>query len=299
MDAYNVKAFYYPHGTQYRVYSKPVRKLTEEEKAMRKQLVEQYGDLLKKDKYYNEESHQRLLEFREIGVPLMECPFTDEILYSVKDNFDNILTKQNLRERALEVSLNRSKQQLIGICRANLWDYFITFTFNPRLVDSSNYEEVCQKAGKWMNNLKVRTCPDLKYVLVPELHKDGEHYHLHGLMANCKGLRLRVSGRLDKKGKIIYNMPAWRYGWNTATEVEHSGKVANYISKYITKDSDGLLRGKKRYWCSHNTVRPDDCAVEYFVNDHMELIAQLSDNIKYLKKSHIAQCNSDVWYIEV
>lgn len=298
MERYNVKVFYYPYGTQYRIYSKPIYKLTAEEKEAKKNLKEQCGDISFVSKYRNEESHKRLAEYREIGVPIMECPFTDELLYSVRDNYDKQLNKQDLIERALQVSLNRSKQQLIGICRANVWDYFITFTFNPRLVDSSNYEQVCQKAGKWMNNLRERTCPDLKYVLVPELHKDGEHYHLHGLMSGCKGLRLRVSGKVDKKGKIIYNMPAWRYGWNTATEVEHSGKVANYISKYITKDTDGLLKGKKRYWCSHNTVRPDDCAIEYYVDDHMEVIAHLSDNIKYLKKCYIPQCNNDIWYIE-
>lgn len=298
MESYNVKAFYYPHGTQYRIYSKPIYRLTEEEKERKKQIMEQYGDLLDRPKYRNEESHQRLQEYKSLGLPI-ESPFDGSILYSIRDDIDENLNKQNLKERALEVSLNRSKQQLIGICRANLWDYFITFTFNPRLVDSSNYEEVCLKAGKWMNHLRERVCPDLKYVLVPELHRDGERYHLHGLMAGCKGLQLRVSGKLDKKGHIIYNMPAWRYGWNTATEVEHSGKVANYISKYITKDSDGLLKGKKRYWCSHNTTRPEDCAVEYYVNDHMEFVTHLSENIKYLKKSHIPQCNYDVWYIEV
>lgn len=299
MEQYNVKVYYYPFGTQYRIYSKPINKLTEEEKELRRKQKEICEDVSLPYFYRNEESHQRLAEYAEVGVPLMDCPFTGEMLYSVRDNMDKALYKENLKERALQVSLNRSKQQLIGICRANVWDYFITFTFNPRLVDSSNYEEVCQKAGKWMNNLKERVCPDLKYVLVPELHKDGEHYHLHGLMANCKGLRLRVSGKFDKKGKLIYNMPAWRYGWNTATEVVHSGKVANYISKYITKDTDGLLKGKKRYWCSHNTIRPNDCAVEYYVKDHMEVIAHLSDNIKYLKKSHIPQVNNDIWYIEV
>lgn len=299
MEQYNVKVFYYPHGTQYRVYSKPINKLTEAEKEARNKQKEECVDIPAYCHYRNEESHQRLQEFKEVGVPIAISPFDDEILYSVKNNLDEELKRLNLKERALEVSLNRSKQQLIGICRANEWDYFITFTFNPRLVDSSNYEEVCQKAGKWMNHLRERTCPDLKYVLVPELHLDGEHYHLHGLMANCKGLRLRVSGKLDKKGHIIYNMPAWRYGWNTATEVEHSGKVANYISKYITKDTDGLLKGKKRYWCSHNTVRPNDCAVEYYVNDHMEVIKHLSDNIKYVKKTHIPQTNNDIWYIEV
>ena len=224
MEAYNVRVFYYETGTQYRVYSRPVLKLSEEEKAQRKM------DALFMPKK-KRVKHQHL-EYN---------PFTD--CMEQIDDMDTTLEKQ---KRASQVSLNRSKQNLIGICRANRWDYFITFTFNPKIVDSTNYEQVCVKAGNFMHNLQKRHCPNLKYVLVPELHKEGGKYHLHGLIADCDGLQMRVSGK-EKAGHIIYNIPSWKYGWNTATEVGHTGKVSNYIAKYITKDTEGLLHGKRRY----------------------------------------------------
>lgn len=283
LDIYNMKAFYYVDGTQYRMYSRPVRRKTEAEKAREKALNAFIED--KKRRYSSDVPVKpRNMEY---------CPFTEQM-----ENFSKTFEEI---ERSKQVSLNRSKQNLIGICRANKWDFFITFTFNPRLVNSANYEEVCLKAGKWLNNLKHRKCPDMKYVLVPELHKDGEHYHLHGLIADCAGLQLRMSGKTDRKGNIIYNIPAWKYGWNTATAVGHSGKVSSYISKYITKDTEGLLHGRRRYWASHNTVLPDEVCEEFFVPDHFQAIEHLSANgsIKFLKKSHIMQCNRDIWYIEV
>ena len=221
-------------------------------------------------------------------------PFSDTM-----EKIEDMDTYYDRQQRASQVSLNRSKQNLIGICRANRWDYFITFTFNPRLVDSTNYEEVCVKAGNFMHNLQKRHCPDLKYVLVPELHKEGGKYHLHGLISDCAGLRMRVSG-LEKNGHIIYNIPSWKYGWNTATAVEHTGKVSNYIAKYITKDTEGLLHGKRRYWCSHNTVLPRQVCDELYIPDFMSVIEDLSANnsIKHLKKTSVMQCNRDIWYIE-
>lgn len=279
---YNVKAFYYIDGTQYRVYSRPVRRKTEAEKKRDKALRAFIPD---KKRKYSTENFQP-------SVPLEYCPFTEE-MEDFRMSFEEC-------ERSRQVSLNRSKQNLIGICRANVWDLFITFTFNPRLVDSSNYEDICLKAGKWLNNYKNRYCPHMKYVLVPELHKDGVHYHLHGLLADCPELPLHVSGHTDRKGDIIYNIPAWKYGWNTATKVGHSGKVSSYISKYITKDTDGLLHGKRRYWASHNVLLSDEVCEEFFIEDHFQTIEHLSLNgsIKFFKKSHIMQCNRDIWYIE-
>ena len=281
MELYNIRIYYYETGTQYRVYSRPVARLSEDEREKRKQYIELHGKPERKPKLHTAEE-------------LTEVPFAERPVFL--RTFEETEAEA---ERSLQVSLNRTKQNLIGICRANKWDYFITFTFNPRLVDSKNYEEVCIKAGQYMNNLRKRHCPDMKYVLVPELHKDGEKYHLHGLMANCDGLQLRVSGKI-KNGCVIYNIPSWKYGWNTATEVTHSGKVANYISKYITKDVNGLLHGKRRFWCSQNTIHAKDVCDELFIPDYMSVIHHLSENnaINFIKKTHVSQCSRDIWYIE-
>lgn len=161
-------------------------------------------------------------------------------------------------------------------------------------------KRVDHNTGKYMNNLRERHCPDLKYVLVPELHKDGEHYHLHGVVGNSHGLQLRVSGKTDKRGRIIYNIPSWEYGWNTATEVENTGKVSNYISKYITKDTEHLLHGKRRYWASHNCTLREEVCEEMLVDNHIDMIQFLSknDSIKHMKSTYVPQTGNNIYYIE-
>lgn len=275
MASYNVKVYYYDTETQYRVYEKPITTkeklsdISEEEKLNAK----------KKQK----KKHLRYIEFDD---------GTSFIGEQLDETFDI--------QRAINVSINRSKQNLIGILRANSWEYFVTFTFNPRLVSSDNYYEVCKSASRYMNNLRQNYCSDLKYVLVPELHKDGEHYHLHGVISNTKGMKFLPSGKFDKKGNVIYNIPSWKYGWNTATEVEHTGKVSNYISKYITKDTEGLLRGKRRYWASHNCILREECCDTFLVEDPQEVINFLSKNnaIKHIKSAYVPQTNNNIYYIE-
>lgn len=274
MGSYNVKVYYYDSETQYRVYEKPIH--------TKEKSTDALEEIPKAERKQKKRTH------------LTYIPFVDDYIEAER------LDDDYNASRAYAVSLNRSKQNLIGILRANRWDYFITFTFNPRLVDRSNYEQVCLKAGIYMDNLRKRHCPDLKYVLVPELHKDGENYHLHGVIGNSDGLQLRVSGKFDKRGRVIYNIPSWRYGWNTATEIEHTGKVSNYISKYITKDTECLLHGKRRYWASHNCILREECCDTFLVDDYMSVIEFLSKNnaIKHMKSAYIPQTDNNIYYIE-
>ncbi len=270
MESYNMKIYYYETGIQYRIYKNPI--------ITNRKSDDIQVDFLPKKK---EKKHKRLYY----------NPFYDD--YIEMEEMKDI-------NRTLQVSLNRSKQNLIGICRANRWDYFITFTFNPKLVNSKNYEEVCIKAGQYMHNLKRRDCPNLIYVLVPELHKKDGKYHLHGLIGNTEGLSLKVSGRFDKKGHILYNISSWKYGWNTASAVQHNDKVSNYISKYITKDTEGLLHGRRRYWASHNCILREEVCDTLCVEKPMSVIEFLAKNnsIKHMKSIYVPQTSNNIYYIE-
>lgn len=275
MGKYNVKVYYYDTETQYRIYEKPI--FTKDE----------YFDITDEEKQSAKKNKK--------SDRLRHIEFDDGTSFMVKQ-----LEESYDIERAISVSINRTKQNLIGILRANRWDYFVTFTFNPRFVNRDNYYEVCQLAGNYMHNLRKTQCSDLKYVLVPELHSDGKNYHLHGVVGNAKGLQLRCSGTFDKRGRVVYNIPSWKYGWNTATEVEHTGKVSNYISKYITKDTEGLLRGKRRYWASHNCILREECSDTFLVDDYQEVINFFSKNnaIKHIKSAYVPQTNNNIYYIE-
>ena len=177
------------------------------------------------------------------------------------------------RDRSLKVSADRSLNRVYDYSRANMWEWFMTLTFNPDKVDSFNYDEVTEKLSKWLNNLR-RTCPNMKYVVVPEQHKSGR-WHFHGLFSNVDELRMVGSGHTDASGKTIYNVGNYSLGFSTATRVEDSGRASSYLSKYITKDLADSTFGKKRYWASRNLDLPQEYIMEVPHADTAQLKREL------------------------
>lgn len=235
--AYNIRVIRYENGTfEIRQYSNPVNAIYEGESSSAP--IYQSGNKRKVKLEYN--------------------PFTDEMekLRTIED-----------AERSAKNSLNRTKQNIYKFSRQADWEYFITLTFDGSKVNRYDFDECMGKANKWFNNQKARKAPDLKYLFVPEQHKDGA-WHIHGVIADVGEMSFADSGRvaIGKKAyrrsdvnsefATIYNLSGWRFGFSTATKVRDKYKVASYITKYITKDLCESTFGKKRYYRSRNIPEP-------------------------------------------
>ena len=194
-------------------------------------------------------------------------PFTNE--------YEVIKIMKDENDRSKTVSKNRAKQKIYELARSNDWEYFLTLTFAK---DRYDYDLLTKKLSKWINNIKINYSPDLKYIFVPELHKDGA-LHFHGIVSDIGNLPLVDSGHRDTNGNIIYNIDCYKMGFTTATKVTDSGRVASYMTKYITKDLMSYSKGKKKYWASRNLIKPNITEyhistedIEYFLQEHMEFI---------------------------
>lgn len=211
-------------------------------------------------------------EIIPIGAKYIENPFLPYRFDYVKEWHDVD------EERSAYVSYNRTKHKVYDIVRSNKWDYFFTLTFNPDKVDSFDYAECVEKLSKWLNNSR-RKAPDMKYMVVPELHKSGR-FHFHGLFADCDGLGFVDSGHKDGE-KIIYNVGSYKLGFSTATRIQDLHKSCSYITKYITKDLCSVTKGKKRYWASRNLTQPE--IVEYYTTLKLEDVVECVPKCEYSK----------------
>lgn len=166
------------------------------------------------------------------------------------------------------------------------------------MFNARDYDLLSDKVSKWLNNLRSRYAPDLKYLLVPELHKDGVHYHFHALIANTGNIQFIDSG-IKHNDNIIYNIGNWKFGFTTASKVIDSARASSYITKYITKDLCSVTKFKKRYWSSRNCDRPK---VRTYCLPYEEIGKFLDDNIhllQYTKEVVIDSCGLAVTYIEM
>lgn len=173
---------------------------------------------------------------------------TDEsgkTIYVSDDDYQDVRSDESI-EHSARTSSNRSKNMIIEYARANNWEWFFTFTFDPEKVDSFDYDLCYNRLHKWFNNMRTLKAPDIKYLGVPEQHKSGR-WHFHILVSNIGGIRLENSN-IDG----IYNVTGWSYGFSTATAVKDTRRVSTYITKYITKDLTLHTQGKHRYFKSRN-----------------------------------------------
>ena len=204
-------------------------------------------------------------------------------------------TQQQI-QHSINVSYNRTKNKIYHLARSNSWDWFITITFDRQQTDATSYEEVTEKLQNFLEHLRQRKCPDLIYLIVPELHKDGKNYHFHGLLANCENMRFSYSGKSDKTGKMIFNISDWSFGFTTATRVGDTGKVSHYITKYITKKSTQLLANKKRYYASRNIRKVEP---QYFTMDEETFLRIYGDRILHCKTVNLEDAGQQVKYYEL
>lgn len=214
-------------------------------------------------------------------------PFTNE--------YEVIKIMKDENDRSKTVSNNRAKQKIYELARSNEWEYFLTLTFAK---DRYNYDLLTKKLSKWINNVKTNYSPDLKYIFVPELHKDGA-LHFHGIVSDIGNLPLVDSGHRDTNGNTIYNIDCYKMGFTTATKVTDSGRVASYMTKYITKDLMSYSKGKKKYWASRNLTKPNiteyNISIEditYFLQEHLEFIT-------YTKTINNSLSNTKIKIVEI
>lgn len=230
---FNLRLFEYPNGeVQVRYYSTPLYK--QDEKIPVEMKIEQR----KKRREAFEETHS--IE-----------PFTHKWVKEVQ-SFDEL---DRDAESSFFRSANRSKQAVYTYARCEFWEWFVTFTVADFRKDRYDFS-ACSKAVRvWLNNQKERYAPNLKYLCVPEQHKDGA-WHFHALLCNCGNIPFVFSGKVDKKGQRIFNLDSYRLGFTTATRVSDYHKVARYIGKYITKTLCSKTSGKQRYFVSKTINKP-------------------------------------------
>ena len=193
------------------------------------------------------------------------------------DGTEEYLTKmredaEEAQSESLRISRSRTIKKIYDIGRSNYWDWFLTFTFSPAMVNRYDYVECSQKMSFWLKNMRKNN-PDMKYLVVPEQHKDGA-WHFHGLFANVNSAEFLSSGKYTDKGQEIFNVGKYKLGFTEAIKLDGSFAVVSYLCKYITKKLCEQTKGKKRYWFSRNCDLP--IVEEYELNlSYEDIIEQL------------------------
>lgn len=185
----------------------------------------------------------------------------------------------------------RARAAVKDIALSNEFSHFVTFTLDRSQIDRYDINAVVKKLNVWLDNRVRRN--GLKYVLVPELHKDGA-VHFHGLINNRLGLvdsGTLTGGEIKKPRKprsarererllslgahVVYNVTDWKLGFSTAIELYGDYTAAvGYVCKYISKQQEKI--GGRWYYSGGDLKKPDvsysDVDYDAFLSDNKDEI---------------------------
>lgn len=177
----------------------------------------------------------------------------------------------------LERSRRRARNAVFDIANATDFEWFVTLTVSQDKLNRYDPEEVFRHLHDWLDNSVRRH--GLAYVLVPEYHKDGA-VHFHALFNDAfrvtdsgtiippgggKPRRPRSKAQraawLAAGGRVVYNLPAWGWGFTTAIRLYGDRQAAvGYVCKYITKADQKI--GGRWYYSGGDLRRPFVDAVD-------------------------------------
>lgn len=196
-------------------------------------------------------------------------------------------------KRGEEINAKVARKAVYDLARSNEFDWFVTLTMSPERVNRMNYEACVAELMRFTDVLRKAGC---QWIIVPEEHVKGG-WHFHGLIKGDLKLKRATNFYTgqpleDKSGRPIYNILNYKYGLNTATQIQSSARAATYLAKYLTKDMH-IPKGKKRYWASKSLMRPE---VEYdnFTINEEKLVKEICPFVKTtdLKYGKMTICES-------
>ena len=188
------------------------------------------------------------------------------ILY--EGNEEEKKNNRNVNEEKLENSISRSKSKIYEYALCNNFEYFVTLTLDSKKMDRDNINNYIKKLGQYIRNIKKIRGEEIKYILIPERHKDGENWHMHGLMKGLQDLRKyninenipkKMKDKIKKYREENLNLYEWvgyskKFGFNCVEPIRNKDACAKYITKYITKNIDNDMgiteKNKKKYYAS-------------------------------------------------
>ena len=207
------------------------------------------------------------------------------------------------KEKIIDIkNINRARIELQRIVKANEKEFktFITLTFEENIID-------IEKANKNFNSFRTyikRLKNDFKYVCVPEFQKRGAvHYHL---LTNIDYNDIMLLSQEEKKlwnksskmWQVGKNIKGWNKGFTLVKSIDNFN-VVGYISKYMTKDIDERLWGKRRYLCSQNLIKPKISYIDSDdLNDFSKLVNMTSGLILTYKTTYKNVFNEEIDFLE-
>lgn len=169
-------------------------------------------------------------------------------------------------------NLSRASNTILELSMCNDWGWFATFTVKKELMDRYDLPSINRKFSIMIRDLNDKFKCDIRYLSVPETHKDGA-WHLHVMLMGVPEMLLKdfhmkskIKVKLKKyisQGQRVAHIPLIdnAIGASTLIQIRDTDQdrvaIALYFKKYVTKDIKRLCneKHKRLFYSSHYLKR--------------------------------------------
>lgn len=161
--------------------------------------------------------------------------------------------KGSKNDNKLIENILRSKSKIFELAYCNPWNWFFTGTLNPNKQDRTDLELFHTQLTQWLRNYNRIHKLNIKFLFIPEKHKDGKSWHIHGFIYGLPVEHLtqfKVGDNMGKalaekvkNGDVVYNWLAYfnRFGFCDLEQIKNHEAVSKYITKYINKELENSV----------------------------------------------------------
>lgn len=210
------------------------------------------------------------------------------IIKKEKTEDEKIILKKNIQRAKVEF-------QKIVKCNESKFKTFITLTIADNMSDIESANELFRIWRTKVQSVLKKQKKEFSYVCVPEFQKRGAvHYHLltnldyensEIIIPQKEFTEKQLAEMSEEQRNKCKDAKYWKYGFSNVFKVSDIGNAAAYISKYITKDIDSRLWGKRRYHCSQNLKRPSCLYIDKQTVEGFKYLLEIESNYDLKFKS--------------
>lgn len=164
--------------------------------------------------------------------------------------------KGSVNSSKLQHNVVRAKTAIAELAICNEWDYWCTFTVDPRKYDRYCLKKYQAAFAEFIHNYNKRL-PDMykvRYLLVPEMHQDSA-WHFHGFLKgiNPEDLCMNSNGYLE------WAQYRKQFGYMSIEPIKDIAKASAYLTKYMEKgvSNTAIELGAHLYYASKGLRRAE------------------------------------------
>ena len=167
----------------------------------------------------------------------------------------------------LSNNITRAKTTIREYALCNKWDFWCTFTINPKKYNRYHLNEYIKDFTEFIHNYNRRKEDKCRYLFIPEQHKDGA-WHIHGFISGIAETDIYT----NKFGYFAWKQYEEKFGFISMTKLDNDiDKLASYCLKYMSKDLEKSVKDLNAhlYYCSKGLQK-----AEVLYKGHAELHAE-------------------------